>query len=271
MPRIDLSTHTFYINVRELVSFLFPIRNQEEEFLSPVRLNFLRLGQIWHSRIQAEFMKQKEKDINILCSTETFVSHTFNMGSDWQANVRGRLDALFYYLNSKKFRITEIKTINKLQRDHEIREEWVLQLKFYLWLLVNANPILLEKIFQLLDIPSNVDWPSLENIQGELYVVNTVTKEHWQTEVTNASEGLEKQFSDALEKSLLFFMPRITHMERLQQLNEIPWFFLDYRSGQLDNLNAIGTALLEKPILLLAGPPGTGKTALSLHILLKSA
>ena len=113
MPRIDLLTHTLFINVRELVSFLFPERYQDDEFLSPVRLNFLRLGQIWHTRVQSGFMRLKEKNIYIFCSTEIFVSHTFNVGSDWQANVRGRLDALFYD-ESKKTRISPYQYIKKI-------------------------------------------------------------------------------------------------------------------------------------------------------------
>ena len=271
MPRIDLLTHTLFINVRELVSFLFPERYQDDEFLSPVRLNFLRLGQIWHTRVQSGFMRLKEKNINIFCSTEIFVSHTFNVGSDWQANVRGRLDALFYDESKKKFKITEIKTINKLKSDHEIREEWILQLKFYLWLLVNANPILLEKIFQLLEISANTEWPSLGNLQGELYVVNTITKEHWINDVVDISENLEQKFFEALDKSLHYFLPRILHMEHLQLINTIPWFFSDYRPEQFYNLTIIQKALIDKPFLLLAGPPGTGKTALSLYALLKTA
>ena len=82
---------------------------------------------------------------------------------------------------------------------------------------------------------------------------------------------IEQRLITGLKKIIKYFRPRIDHFELFRVLQTIPWFFDEYRLGQQENLAIIRNGLNNYPIAILIGPPGTGKTALTLRILIERA
>lgn len=274
MPRIDQSIKSLFINVRNLVEHLIPSTFNQNIDLTPRHIHFMQQGQVWHSILQTEFMKLAKSDKELYCTCEAFVSDTLHLPHNWKGVIRGRLDGLFYNKKAKEYTLIEIKTINDLFYDGELRENWRLQTLFYLWLFINQAKSSRDKIHEQMAIPKEkLDLTPFRSntFKGEVHVVNPLTQERWKITVEYSFSEIRDQIYEAFNKALTFYKRRIDHMELFRTITKLPWFFDEYRPGQHENLQKLRQKIRDKRIALVTAPPGAGKTALVLKTLLELA
>ena len=95
MARVDFSTRTVFLSVRELANFLTPKFSNLVEF-SPTQINALQLGLKWHQKIQEEYLDLNTSNLNRFCLAETFVSKTIPQVDNWTMVIRGRIDLISF-------------------------------------------------------------------------------------------------------------------------------------------------------------------------------
>jgi Rad3-related DNA helicase len=181
------------------------------------------------------------------------------------------MDGLFYNALENEYTIVEIKTINNFHYDEKPNEAWVRQLQFYVWLFLNQTSVSLGKIHDLLGLNERQNLLSSDNINGEIHVINPLSQHRWKHPITLLPIDMNYQLQEALKLAFRYFLPRINHVEHFRIVSKLPWFFDEYRQGQQDNLKKLRSSLSNQNINLVTGPPGTGKTALTLKVMIEKA
>ena len=270
MARVDFSTRTIFLSVRELSNFLTPKYSTLIEY-TPTQLNALELGMKWHQKIQEEYKQANQNNISQSFS-EVFVSMKLPQNEGWNVILRGRIDILRLDIKHNVTSIIEIKTTSNIDVKDSIDLFWKYQVLFYSYIFQNMDYGALQKqeVFTTFNKSFSLD-TFRSAIKSQLIVVQTTKSERTE----HIIEYNEKETLDTLTNGILkiikFFLPRINHFEQFRIIQTIPWFFDEYREGQQQNLNLIRNALFKNPKAMLIGPPGTGKTALTLRILLENA
>ena len=267
MARCDFASRTIFLNVREIANFQTPKYNNNVDF-SPTQLNALHEGLKWHQIVQKEFIDQNYNIPLTHSLVEVFVSKLIGNFKGWDVVVRGRIDILQFNSKLDDVSIIEIKTTSSYSAD-EIDLFWELQVKYYTYIFKHSP---FQKIVQNIEtsIPvfiSSKD--SFSNFRPKLIVVKTISGVKTEYTLDYDDQQIRKHLELGIQKLIDFYEPRINHFEHFKIIQDIPWFFDEYRLGQQDNLTIIREGLKSNPIAMLIGPPGTGKTALTLRIILE--
>lgn len=270
MPRIDLSTRTLLVNVREVVQFVLARMSVVEDEKTSVSIQALEEGRAWHERIQARYEEDVKHRLDEFFTSETFLSDQIHLSDGWKVIVRGRADILVFNSTKGEYSVVEVKTTRQRTSEIQQRPSWDLQLNFYLWLLNNQTSKQLAKLAEELGL-SSVPQPTENNSKGFVHAVNVFTQEEKVYQVSSSGSEVKNELYSGLRNALEYYRPRVDHVEWLRTLQGIPWFFQEYRSGQQTNLSKLHQSFADTPISLVMGPPGAGKTALALRVMLERA
>ena len=269
MARCDFASRTIFLNVREIANFQTPKYNNNIDF-SPTQINALQEGLKCHKIVQKEFIDQNYNNPYTHSLVEVFVSKLIGNFKGWDLVVRGRIDILQFNSKSDNVSIIEIKTTSSFTKD-EIDLFWELQVKYYTYIFTHSP---FQKIIQNIETAIPVFISSKEsfsNFVPKLIVVKTISGVKTDHILDYDDEQIRIHLEGGIRKLIEFYDSRINHFEHFKIIQDIPWFFDEYRLGQQDNLAIIREGLKSNPIAMLIGPPGTGKTALTLRILLERA
>lgn len=270
MARCDFATRTIFLNVREIANFQSTKYNNNVDF-SPIQLNALREGLKWHQVVQNEYQKQNYNNNFQHSLTEIFVSKLIGNFKGWDVVVRGRMDILHFNVKNDSASIIEIKTTSVFNDTDEVDLFWELQVKYYAYIFKHSS---LQKITQNIDssLPNFItNKTSFTNINLKVLVIQTPIGSRSEHILVYEEDDIYENIIGGINKILDYFKPRLSHFEHFRILNDIPWFFDEFRLGQQENLTIIKDGLKSNPTSMLIGPPGTGKTALTLRILLERA
>ena len=271
MARADFSTRTLFLSIRELANFLTPKYSSLIEY-SPIQLNALEQGRKWHQKIQQEYLDQNLHSKAVYSLIEVFVSMNIFQFEGWNIVLRGRIDILIFDSGLNSVFISEIKTISSSIDKIVVDDFWELQVLFYSYLFRHIDVSLLKKQDNLASLPKKFNIAYFKDlIMPKLIVIQTLTGLRQEFNLRYDEEAIKNKLFTGSRKILQYFLPRINHFEKFRILQDIPWFFDEYRSGQEENLNIIRSGLKSNPIAMLIGPPGTGKTALTLRVLIERA
>jgi Rad3-related DNA helicase len=271
MARCDFASRTIFLNVRELANFQVPKYSNLTDF-SPIQLNAMKKGMEWHQKIQQEYFQLNELNRGIYSSIEVFISKLIENVHGWNIVLRGRIDILVFDALKKNISVIEIKTTSSKAVSEEIDLFWELQVRYYTFMFKNTNLATLKSQGNQISLPKTITSNiSFENVSPKILVVQTLSGQRNEHELDYNHDQVEKELSSGINNIVNYFLPRIKHFENFRLISEIPWFFDEFRTGQHKNLDIIRTGLQISPIAMLIGPPGTGKTALNLRVLLEKA
>ena len=270
MARCDFASRTIFLSVRELANFQSPKYSNDIDF-SPIQLNALQEGMKWHQKIQDEVLEQNRRTHTEYSIVETFISKLIGNFQGWNVVIRGRIDILKFNSKNDSVNIIEIKTTSSFSDSDKIDLFWEYQVKYYSYLLYHSP---LQKILQNTTQnlpPFLVKRESFTSFFPKLLIIQTVSGTRTEHLLEYDDELIRESMEHGINKIINYFESRINHFEQFKVLTEIPWFFDEYRLGQQENLIIIREGLKRNPVSMLIGPPGTGKTALTLRILLERA
>ena len=224
-----------------------------------------------HQIIQIAVLVHNDIDKDFFSVVEVFLSLNVGVFGGWNIILRGRIDVVTFDLKNNSVAIDEIKTTSTSPDSIAVDEFWELQVLFYSYLFKNIDTNFLKKQENMSSLPKKLNIDRVrDKINPKLIVVQTLTgiREEFGLEY-NELDIKNKQLS-GLNKIIQFFLQRINQFQHFRVLQVIPWFFDEFRAGQEENLQIIRNGL-SNPIAMLIGPPGTGKTALTLRILIERA
>lgn len=267
MARIDFSSRVVFLNVKELANFA--VKSIQDTILdySPILLNSLKKGREWHEIIQLEYNKQAESNQNFNCLTEVFLSGKIGKIKGWSIILRGRADIITYSKLKNQLDIIEIKSSTSI-KENQSNLFWKNQVLFYYWLFSNLPNKKMSEIFKELGISVK---SNEINYFLKLLIVNSFTGHQLLEEVELNQKELNNEISVSVNKIFDYFIPRIDHIEKFRLIKELPWFFDEFRKGQIENIKKIQGSLKSHSIVMEIGPPGTGKTAINLRVLLEES
>ena len=262
MARVDFPSRTIFLSVRELAQFAS--KSFDTNLIlenSSFTLSALRLGQKWHQIIQSEFIKDSQRKSYFYCLTELFLYGKLPDINGWNVILRGRLDILAYNETNKKLDLYEIKTTSKKERDFTSDKMFQFQSLSYCWLYSRLSKDRKDDLFKG-EISSESLTIFREKVPDpQILLVNTLSGDKEYIPILYSDEEFSKELHSVQQSIIDFLIPRIDHLERFRLIRDIPWFFEEFRSGQVANLEKVRKTVESNPILLEIGPPGSGKTA----------